>query len=127
MPCLCALAYPIMADLQPTLDKILDEVLKPHLEQIRAEMSKRLSEEMEAAIAEATPAAPPARAGNSADITAMLNSSVLSVQGSTSQTEILGALLDGTAKFAMRVALFVVRGGTGTGWQGRGFDDESAL
>jgi hypothetical protein len=36
-----------MADLQPTIEKMLDEVLKPHFEQIRAEMSKRLAEQME--------------------------------------------------------------------------------
>lgn len=116
-----------MADLQPKIDKIVDEVLKPHFEQIRAEISKRLTEQMEAAIADAAPPAAAAGAASSADITAVLNSSVLSVQGSTSQTEILGSLLDGTAKFANRVALFVVRGGSGTGWQGRGFDDEASL
>ena len=119
-----------MADLQPTIEKILDEVLEPHIQQIRTEVSKRVAEELEAAIARAAEEAPapaPAAQGSSADTSAMMNSSLLSVQGSTSQTEILGALLDGTAKFASRVALFVVRGGSAAGWQGRGFDDEGAI
>lgn len=108
-----------MADLQPTIEKILDEVLTPRLEQIRAEISKRLAEELAAAAS--------AGGGSSADTSAMLNSSMLSVQGSSSQTEILGSLLDGTAKFAARVALFVIRGGSATGWQARGFEDENAI
>jgi hypothetical protein len=107
-----------MADLQPTIEKILDEVLKPHFEKIRSEMSKRLAEEL---------AASTASGGSNADTSAMLNSSLLSVQGSSSQTEILGALLDGTAKFAARVALFVVRAGSATGWQARGFEDDGSV
>src|ERR1051326_6084516 len=108
-----------MADLQPSIEKILDEVLKAHFEEIRSEMSKRLSEELAASSS--------ASGGSNADTSAMLNSSLLSVQGGTSQTEILGALLDGTAKFAARVALFVVRGGSATGWQARGFEDDAAV
>jgi len=111
-----------MADLQPTIEKILDEVLKPRFDEIRAEMSKRLAEELKASAP-----APQEGGGNSADTSATLNSSLLTVQGDTSQTEILGALLDGTAKFATRVALFVVRGGSASGWQSRGFDDDGAI
>src|ERR1051326_3744592 len=112
------LAGPHMADLQPTIEKILDEVLKPHFEQIRSETSKRLAEELAAATA---------GGASDADTSAMLNSSLLTVQGGSSQTEILGALLDGTAKFAARVALFVVRSGSASGWQARGFEDDGAI
>ena len=108
-----------MADLQPTIEKILDEVLKPHFEQIREETAKRLSEEMASAAG--------AGGGSNADTSAMLNSSLLTVQGGGSQTEILGALLDGTSKFAARVALFVIKGGSASGWQARGFSDDSAI
>jgi hypothetical protein len=111
----------------PTIEKILDEVLKPHFEQIRAEVSKRLAEELETARNGAAAEAPASSGASSADTSAMLNSSMLSVQGSTSQTEILGALLDGTARFAARVALFVVKAGSASGWQGRGFEDDAAL
>jgi hypothetical protein len=116
-----------MADLQPTIDKILDEVLAPRFAQIRAEIAQRLAQELEAITAKQAEESKASSAGGSdADTSAMLNSSMLSVQGASSQTEILGALLDGTAKFSARVALFVIRGGAATGWQGRGFD-ESAL
>src|SRR5512133_3344469 len=61
-----ALAATYMADLQSTIERILDEVLKPHFEKIRSETSKRLAEEL---------AASNAGAGSNADTSAMLNSS----------------------------------------------------
>jgi hypothetical protein len=59
--------------------------------------------------------------------TDQLNSAVASLHDSTSQSEILGALLDGAAKFAGRAALFVVRSGEAKGWQARGFEDDGAI
>jgi hypothetical protein len=50
-----------------------------------------------------------------------------SVYDVSSQSEILGALLDGASKFSGRAALFVVRGAEAKGWRARGFDDESAV
>jgi hypothetical protein len=67
---------------------------------------------------ETAPAGP-----NSAD----LARAVTEIQLGTSQKEILKALLDGCAQYAARVALFVVRGGHATGWQGRGFSADDAL
>ncbi len=49
---------------------------------------------------------------------------VATVQNATTQSEILGALLSGAAKFAGRVALFVIRGGAAIGYQARGFDEQ---
>ena len=56
-----------------------------------------------------------------------LNSAISSVHDVSSQSEILGALLDGAARFSGRAALFVVRGGEAKGWKARGFDDEGAI
>ena len=39
----------------------------------------------------------------------------------TTQKEILRALLDNTVRYSGRGALFVVKAGAATGWQGRGF------
>lgn len=59
--------------------------------------------------------------------TDVLNSAVSSIQDATAQPEILRALLEGAAKFSGRAALFVIRGGTATGWQARGFDDDDGI
>ncbi len=50
--------------------------------------------------------------------------SVAAVQNAGTQADILSALLSGAAKFAGRVALFVVRGATAIGYQARGFDEQ---
>jgi hypothetical protein len=52
---------------------------------------------------------------------------VAAVQEGNSQSEILRHLLEGAARFAGRVALFVVKGGAVNGWQGIGFDDNDAI
>src|SRR5580698_1439349 len=49
---------------------------------------------------------------------------VSAIHGGSSQKEILRALLDGTSGYCGRAALFVVKAGAATGWQGRAFDGE---
>ena len=49
---------------------------------------------------------------------------VAEIQLGRSQREILRALLDTSARYAARVALFVVKGSHATGWQGRGFREQ---
>ena len=52
---------------------------------------------------------------------------VAEIQLGVSQREILRALLDTSARYASRVALFVVKGSHATGWQARGFAKNEAL
>jgi hypothetical protein len=46
---------------------------------------------------------------------------ISAIQSGTTQREILRALLDNTVRYSGRGALFVVKAGAATGWQGRGF------
>lgn len=55
--------------------------------------------------------------------TDILDAAMASIQEASAQAEILHHLLEGEARFAGRVALFVVKGGTVNGWQGTGFQD----
>jgi hypothetical protein len=52
---------------------------------------------------------------------------VASVHAGTTQKEILRALLDAASAYASRVALFVMKSGAASGWQGRGFGDDEAI
>ena len=45
----------------------------------------------------------------------------------TTQKEILRALLEAGSAYGSRVALFVVKAGAATGWQGRGLGDDDAI
>jgi hypothetical protein len=46
------------------------------------------------------------------------------IHAGTTQKEILRALLEGTTRYCGRAALFVVKAGTASGWQGRAFADD---
>src|SRR5262245_6629759 len=50
-----------------------------------------------------------------------LQKAIAAVQAGATQKEILRALLDGTVLHCGRAALFVVKNGAATGWQGAGF------
>ncbi len=66
----------------------------------------------------------PAAGGSNA---AGLQKAVSRIQAGTTQKEILRALLDNTVLYSGRVALFVVKSGTATGWQGTGFSNNEAI
>jgi len=52
---------------------------------------------------------------------------VAEVHGGGTQKEILRALLQACSPFCERVALFVVKSGAASGWQGRGFGDDESM
>ena len=60
---------------------------------------------------------------------AQLLNAVSAIQAGNTQREILRALLDQLVHYSGRAALFVMKSGTATGWQGRGFskDDEDPI
>ena len=104
--------------IESIVERVVAEVLERHTVQLREEIVRRVSEEA------ATIPAPQAPDGfNSADLVR----AVVEIQAGSTQREILKALLDSCARFAARVALFVVKSGTATGWQGRGFSNDDAV
>jgi hypothetical protein len=105
--------------MEPIVERVVGQVLESHATQLRSEIVRRVMEEMEAQLA-TTPSASDA---GSAD----LAHAVTEIQLGTSQREILGALLDTCSRYAPRVALFVVKGSHGSGWQGRGFAQNDRL
>ena len=110
--------------IEPIVERVVGQVLDSHAAQLRTEIVRRVMEEIAAAPATAekhTHAA--ASASDSAD----LARAVAEIQSGASQREILRALLDTSARFAARVALFVVKGSHATGWQARGFANNDAV
>jgi hypothetical protein len=94
-------------------------VLQGHLPQIREELVRRVSEEL------------PAVDDNGAALTefnaADLLRRVTVLHAGSTQKEVLRALLDGATNYCGRTALFVIKAGAATGWQGRGFEDNDAI
>jgi hypothetical protein len=105
--------------MEPIVERVVTQVLENHAAQVRGEIVRRVLEEVAA-----QPAGPAAPSGaNSSE----LARAVADIQIGTSQKEILKALLDGSARYAARVALFVVKGGHASGWQGRGFSSNDTV
>jgi hypothetical protein len=103
------------------VERVVTQVLQGHLPQIREELVRRVLEElpqgaMEGGAQESSGAGP-----------AELLRGVAAIHAGSTQKEILRALLDNVSQHAARTALFVIKGGAATGWQGRGFEDSEAV
>src|SRR5260370_740658 len=110
--------------IEAIVERVVGQVLDSHAGPLRAEIVRRVMEEIAAAPAVAEPSAhDAASASGPADI----EQCAQNFQLGSSQREILRALLDTSARHAARVALFVVKGSRATGWQARGFANSDAL
>jgi hypothetical protein len=107
---------PRPTEIQTILEEAVAEVFDAALPKLRQEIVRRATEAVELM----TPAP-----GSSP--TDLLNAAAASIQDSNSQAEILRHLLEGEARFAGRVALFVVKSSSINGWQAIGFDDNEAI
>jgi hypothetical protein len=104
--------------IEPIVERVVGQALDTHAAQLRTEIVRRVMEEIAAELTQSTP---------SASDVADLASAVAEIQAGSSQREILRALLDTSARYASRVALFVVKGSHATGWQARGFANSDAM
>jgi hypothetical protein len=107
---------PRPTEIQNIIEEAVAEVFDAALPKLRSEIVRRATEVVELMV--------PAPGSSPSDL---LNAASASIHESSSQAEILRHLLEGEARFAGRVALFVVKGATINGWQGIGFDDNDAI
>jgi hypothetical protein len=101
------------------IEKAVSQVLEGHLPELRKDLVRRVLEEVQPHLGGA--------AGASGSGAADLLHAVSSIHAGTTQKEILRALLESTAGYSGRAALFVMKAGSATGWQGRGFDNDEDL
>lgn len=107
-------------ELAHVIERVVTQVLQGHFPQLREELVRRVLEELPQGSIESahdTNAACPAD----------LLRGVAAIHAGSTQKEILRALLDCVAQHSGRTALFVIKGGTSSGWQGRGFEDNEAV
>jgi hypothetical protein len=97
------------------VEKAVSQVLEGHLPELRKELVRRVLEEVQPHLG--------GSAGSAGSGAADLLNAVSSIHAGTTQKEILRALLESTAAYSGRAALFVIKSGSATGWQGRGFDN----
>ena len=112
--------------IEPIVERVVGQVLDSHAAQLRSEIVRRVMEEI-AAQPEAAATESKSENPTSSSAPAELARAVAEIQLGASQREILRALLDTSARYAARVALFVVKGSHATGWQARGFANSEAV
>ena len=95
------------------VEQAVAQALENQLPQLRQELSRQVLEEIR-----------PYLGGGAGTGAGDLLKAVSSIHAGSTQKEILRALLDGTSGYCGRAALFVVKAGAATGWQGRAFDGE---
>lgn len=107
-------------ELAPVVERVVTQVLQGHLPQLREELVRRVLEALPQGSIES---AHDTNAAGPAD----LLRGVAAIHAGGTQKEILRALLDSVTQHSGRTALFVIKGGTSSGWQGRGFEDNEAV
>jgi hypothetical protein len=113
-----------MADkiaIENIVERVVTQVLQGHLTQLREELVRRVLEELPQGAIEAG-----SQESREPGPTELLRG-VAAIQAGSTQKEILRALLDSVSQHCGRTALFVLKGGAASGWQGRGFEDNEAV
>ena len=107
---------PRPSDIRSTIEQAVAQGLEAALPALRQDI-----------VARATEAVAAAALGKDGSPTALLSAAATKIQDGGTQAEILRYLLEGCSKFAARVALFVVKGSTVSGWQGMGFENDDGI
>jgi hypothetical protein len=108
-------------EVEHIVERVVTQVLQGHVSQLREDLVRRVLEQLPQGSIES------AHDTNSAAGPADLLRSVNAIHAGSTQKEILRALLDSVAQHSSRTALFVIKGGAASGWQGRGFEDNDAV
>src|SRR5215469_7456074 len=107
-------------ELHEIVERAVAQVLERHLPRLQAEI-------VQAVLAELPAQTPGSQVAATGSMPGGLVQAIAGIHGGSTQKEILRALLDAGTAYASRLALFVVRGGTASGWQARGLSDDSLI
>jgi hypothetical protein len=106
--------------IEKIVERLVSEALESQIPQLRESIVRRLSGELERHMAASPSAGKGPETGSSAD----LLKAISAIHAGATQREILRALLDNTVRYSGRAALFVIKAGSATGWQGRAFGSD---
>jgi hypothetical protein len=107
------------ADIRQTVEQAVAQAIATQIPKLQAQIVQQVLEALPAQVGE-TPLPAREEAGS-------LVRAVSNIHAGSTQKEILRALLDTGSAYCSRIALFVVKAGSASGWQSRGFADEAAV
>ena len=107
------------ADIRQIVEQAVAQAIATQTPKLQAQIVQQVLEALPAQVGE-TPLPAREEAGS-------LVRAVSNIHAGSTQKEILRALLDNGSAYCSRIALFVVKAGSASGWQSRGFADEAAV
>jgi hypothetical protein len=117
---------PEKARIEQIVAKTVSQVLDSHIPQLKDELVQRVLQELQPVLEKAQSGKGGASNGPGASANHLLKA-ISSIHAGTTQKEILRSLLDSTVLYCGRAALFVIKTGTATGWQGRAFSNSDDI
>jgi len=99
--------------IEQIVERAIANALESQLPQLRERLASQVLEDIR-----------PYLGGGAGSGAGDLLKAMSAIHGGSTQKEILRALLEGTSGYSGRAALFVVKAGSATGWQGRAFDTD---
>jgi len=115
-------------DISKVVESAVAESLEAHLAELRtvlrAEIVEKINDSLKPILEQTAKGGKKEEHAPGTGPTDILNAAVASIYDAPGQGDILKALLDGLSQFTARAALFVVKGGSISAWQARGFEKD---
>jgi len=111
-------------EMRQVVEHAVAQAFQAQIPQLQSQIVQQVLEALPARVGE-TSAAPDSPSGTP-DSSALVHA-VSNIHSGSTQKEILRALLDTASGYCSRIALFVVKAGTASGWQSRGFEDDEVV
>jgi hypothetical protein len=109
----------VQGEIEQIVARAVSEALQNQLPKLQEEIAQRVLEVLPASTGEAS--------GGGQEASGTLVRAVSSIHAGSTQKEVLRALLDAGSEYCSRIALFVVKAGSASGWQARGFGDDETI
>jgi hypothetical protein len=107
------------SELRQHVERAVAQALQAQMPQLQSQIVQQILDALPTAASEVS-------ASSHSDSGALVQA-VSNIHAGSTQKEILRALLDAGGGYSSRIALFVVKAGTATGWQSRGFGEDEAV
>ncbi|MGA8272792.1 MAG: hypothetical protein WB919_14625 [Candidatus Sulfotelmatobacter sp.] len=107
------------SEIEQIVARAVSQALQNHLPKLQEEIAQRVLEALPASTAEPS--------GVGQEVSGTLVRAVSSIHAGSTQKEVLRGLLDAGSEYCSRIALFVVKSGSASGWQARGFGDDETV
>src|SRR5271156_185993 len=106
-------------EIEDIVARAVSEALQNQLPKLQEEIAQRVLEVLPASTGEAS--------SGGQEASGTLVRAVSGIHAGSTQKEVLRALLDAGSEYCSRIALFVVKAGSASGWQARGFGDDETI